>query len=336
MPAFSNWKFIAIALLVTIHSGLADNVEASPNQPRDFPLKDSPQSSSFTTPIDAASLVAYKDDWGTDLTQQVPNQHLDDTDSLFLASENDLCQTPQGQSQTPWQKRRARLRRGDSSGSFCAVDSQKFQPGVPAGQQPSPQTQERNGQKRVTGELKVTPPYTPRRGGSVPSGWKEFGQDVLDGVIMMGQPNEDMCSKPSNANRKTPVCHIGYPPMPREVMTILPQVRAGKLTIQFLRPNIHIRHPQNSGYINQTSFNLTISAFYLAFSSEPCGGLLGSFEQLWCCTDTMLHESRAYVLVSAKATLVSHHPASFHRSYLLPYPNQFIYRSRIHVTRLWE
>lgn len=248
MPAFANWKPIAIALLIIIQRVSADNVEASSNQPRDFPLMDSPQPSSLTSPDNAASLLAFKYDWGTDdLTQQVPHQHLDDPDSLLVANENNHCQSPADQSQTTWRKKRARLRRDDATGNFCAIDSQKIQSGVPVGQQPptqQQQTQETDGQKPVTGELKGKQPYTPRRGGTIPSSWTEFGQDVENGIIKMGQPDEKICAKP---NRKTPVCYIGYPPISRDVIIILPQVRAGELTFQFPDPQIpahHFRHPK--------------------------------------------------------------------------------------------
>lgn len=47
--------------------------------------------------------------------------------------------------------------------------------------------------------------------------------------------------------------------------------------------------------------NLIVTAIYLAFTSEPYGGPLGSFEQLWCCSQTVLPDAWSDVLVSAKA-----------------------------------
>lgn len=151
------------------------------------------------------------------------------------------------------------MRRDDAPGKSCAAGSQQNQSGGLVGQQPPTQklqTQETNAQKPATEEPKGKSPDRPARGGTIPSSWAEFGQEVENGVIKMGQPDEQMCSTAKNARRTTPVCFIGYPPMPPDVAIILPHVRAGELTFQFLAPHLHAHHSRpttNSGHTNQNN-----------------------------------------------------------------------------------
>lgn len=67
MPAFFNWKPIAIALLITLQRVSADNFDvlvtdrsppSSSNQPGDFPLIDSLKEFSLKSANNAASLLA--------------------------------------------------------------------------------------------------------------------------------------------------------------------------------------------------------------------------------------------------------------------------------------
>lgn len=251
MPALLTWKPIALALLITIQIVSAQDSEfsipndllpSSPNQPGDVPLIDSLQSLSLESPIDAASQLAYNNNWGTgDLKQQVSSQHLDETDSLLLASENNRCQSPQVQSQNKWRRKRAQMRRDDAPGKFCGIDNQPNQSGGSMGQQTPTQlrqTPESNAQKPATDEVKVNNPNKPGRGGTIPSNGVEFEETMKNGIIKMGQPDEQLCAKVDSAMRNTPVCHIGYPPLPQDAVIFLPQVRAGELTFLFLAPLI--------------------------------------------------------------------------------------------------
>lgn len=250
MPALLTWKPIALALLITIQIVSAQDSELSiPNdllpssstQPGDDPLIDSLQLLSLKSPIDAASLLAYNN-WGTgDLKQQVPSQHLDETDLLLLASENNHCQRPPVQSQNKWRRKRAQMRRDDAPGKFCGIDNQPNQSGGSMGQQTPTQlrqTPESNTQKPATDEVRVNNPNKPRRRDKIPSNGVEFEETVKNGRIKMGQRDEQLCAKVDSAIRNMPVCHIGYSPLPQDIVIFLPQVRAGELTFLFLDPLI--------------------------------------------------------------------------------------------------
>ena len=248
MHAFFIWKTIATVLFITIRTVSANDSEdfiadysppSSPNEPGNIPVKDPPQPSTLKSPNDAASLLAYNYGWVTDDLAQVPNQHLDDPDSVLLANEDNLCQSSPDQSQTTWRRRRARMRRDAAPGKFCPANSQQIQSGDSVGQQSPAQLQN---QKLGTGEQKVKTPPTLGREGKTPSSLTEFEQGLEIGGLKMGQTDSEMCSRATQAKRNMPVCYIGYPIMPREFMAILPQVRAGELTSLFLAPQILSHH----------------------------------------------------------------------------------------------
>ena len=253
MHAFFIWKTIATVLFITIRTVSANDSEdfiadysppSSPNEPGNIPVKDPPQPSTLKSPNDAASLLAYNYGWVTDDLAQVPNQHLDDPDSVLLANEDILCQSSPDQSQTTWRKRRARKRRDSAPGKFCPANSQQIQSGDSVGQQPPAQLQNQKPGAQKTGneDTKVKIPPTLGREGTTPSSLTEFGQALEIGGLNMGQTNSEMCSRATQAKRNIPVCYIGYPIMPREFMTILPQVRAGELTSLLLAPQILSHH----------------------------------------------------------------------------------------------
>lgn len=258
MPAFLNWKATAIALLITTQKIVSaqdseflitdNSLPSSPTQSGDFPVIDRQQSSSLRSPNNAASLLSNNYNWGIGYpTQQVSSQQLDETDSLLLANENNPCQISPDQSQNTWRRRRARMRRDDEPGGFCSIDSQPVHSGGSVGQHTPTQlrqTPETNARKSATDEVKLNDPYKPGRGRTIPSNLVEFEQDLKDGIIKLGQSDEQMCSKASNAKKKIPVCYIGYPPLSRDVLLVLPHVRAGELIILFPAPkHVHyVRH----------------------------------------------------------------------------------------------
>lgn len=163
----------------------------------------------------------------------------------------------------------ARMKRDDAPGKFCGIDSQPIRSGGSEGQQTPTQlrqTPETNAQKPETDDVKMNSPYKPEKGGTMPSNWVEFDQDLKNGITTMGQSEEQMCSRASNAQKNIPVCYIGYPPLPRDAIMILPQVRAGKLT-SFFSPlkYAHLFHHYKITYmqirITQSNLHGDLSSF---------------------------------------------------------------------------